>query len=652
MRGVRLWGGLLFLVLGALGYGLSYCQDARHRPQHISHYSDSLSTYAAIITAPLQRKAKSMQAILAVQAVRRDSSWLPCTGNVLVYFQLDTASIRLNYGDELILETHLQPIAAASNPAAFDMAAYYQRQGIYQQSYLPRRNWWRTGWKGQLWRQTLYDWRAYLLTILKQHLDTPNEFAVASALLLGAKEHLDSNLRNAYADTGAMHVLAVSGLHVGILILILSHLLVFLKQLGPLGKQLQALLLLLALWLFAFLTGASASVLRASTMFSFVLFGRVLGRPINVYNSLAASAFLLLLTDTHLLYNVGFQLSYLALWGIVFLQPKIYRWWTFKTRWVDWLWQGTSVALAAQLATAPLSLYYFHQFPIFFWLSSLVVTAAAGVLLGLGIALLLLSKVPLLGGVLGQVFQWALFIMNSVIFGIQQLPGAVWEGFWLELWQLYLAYFILLAVVVCWLQRRLPWGIAALSGLLLYSCFEVWQEGQQLQQNQLCIYHSRKSSAWTLLRGQQSITWSDSSLLHAPALDYLQKNYLCSKGIHTQQQFALKSQWKTPYGQYKNGKGIFGTTALALYGPEQATQRSAYPLPVDYVLLHNNPRLYDVQRIRALYDYDTLVFDGSNSRWQRARWTAACDSLDIPYVDIVESGALVVDLNAPKKVRK
>lgn len=646
MRAVRIWGLLTLVTFTVLGYTLSYCQDSRHSSHHIKKHSNSLETYVAVLGAPPERKAKSMKTILHLKAILRDSSWQPCSGKVLAYLQLDTASIKLDYGRELLFRGRIEDIAPPKNPAAFDAQQYYAHQDIYQQCYLSRENWWAMAWKGQVWRQYLYKWKKSLLNTLDQLISTPNEYAVASALLLGAKSNLDSNLRNAYADTGAMHVLAVSGLHVGSLIAILGFLLRFLNHLGPQGKRLRALLLLIFLWLFALLTGGSASVLRASTMFSFLLVGQAFGKPTNIYNSLAASAFLLLCLDTSLLYNVGFQLSYLALLGIIYLYPKIYQLWKAKTRLGDWVWQSIAVSLAAQLATTPLSLYYFHQFPVFFWLSGVVVTALAGVLLGLGLALLLLAKVPLIGAVIAYLFEGLLFVMNSIIFSIQQLPGAVWEGFWLETWQLWLVYFVLIASIICILQRRLPWGIAALTGLLFFTGFEVWQEDQQLQQAQLCIYHSRKSSVWSVLSGQTCVTWSDSSLLVGSQLDYLQQNHLYANGITQQEQLSLTTAWKSSFGQYDNGQGIFFNTRLALYSPEHTHQKSNSPLSVDYVLLHKNPRLYNIQNINMLYDYDLLIFDGSNSRWNRQCWAAACDTLGIPYVDIVKNGAFVVDLKS------
>jgi competence protein ComEC len=644
IRAVQYWGlGAVFFLIG-LGYSLSHYQDPRQQDSYVGKHIDSATTYTAIIHTAPERKKRSIQVVLEIKAALKNNTWQPCTGKVLAYLELDTLSIKLDYGRMVLFQSKLSPIEAAKNPAAFDMQQYYSHQHIYQQCYLPSHNWRAMDWQGALWQKQLYQWKQYLLTVLQQTIDTPNEYAVAAALLLGAKSGLDKKLKNAYADTGAMHVLAVSGLHVGILIGILQFLLFFLGRLGRRGKQLKALFLLVFLWLFALLTGASASVLRASTMFSFLLLGRVFGRSINVYNSLAASAFLLLCLDTNLLYSVGFQLSYLALIGIVYFYPKIEQLWQPKARWTQAIWNATALSLAAQLATTPLSLYYFHQFPLFFWLSSWVVAALAGVLLGLGIALLLVAQIPTVGAIVAMLFKYLLLTMNSFIFGIQQLPGAVWKGFWLEGWQLWLLYFILIAAVICLLQRRLPWGIATLTAMVLFISFEVWEQHKQLEQAQLCIYSSRKNSGWTVLKGRQAFTWADSSLLASNELAYLQQNYLYANGVTVPQLFSLDSNGVGQWGHYKQGLGYFGTTRLALYGPKQLRLQSHAPLSINYVLVHNNPRLYDLDQIRLLYNYETLVFDGSSSRWNRQRWAKACDSLGIDCVDVVEEGALVVDL--------
>lgn len=644
MRGTRVWGLGAMLALMGLGYGLSFMQDVQQQPHYVGIQVDSFNTYVGTITTPPEPKAKSIKTVIELTAVLQEEAWQPCSGKVLTYLALDTASIQLDYGREVLFTTSMRTIAPPVNPAAFDAQQYYAQQGIYQQAYLKRQQWQAMHWQGKWWKKQLYQWRSYLLAVLKENISSPNEYAVASALLLGAKSSLDNQLKNAYADTGAMHVLAVSGLHVGILIYLLGYLLAFLERLGPKGKRLKAFLLLVILWLFALLTGASASVLRASTMVSFLLLGQVLGRSMNVYNSLAASAFVLLCIDTSLLYQVGFQLSYLALLGIVYFYPKIYQLWKIDSYVGDKIWQAIAMSLAAQLATTPLSLYYFNQFPTFFWLSGLVVSAFAGVLLSLGLALLVLAQLPILGKLIAQVFEWALWLMNSFIFGIQQLPGAVWEGFWLSTWQVGMAYFILIASIICLIQRKLPWGIAALTGISLFLIMELWQESQQLQQAQLCIYNSRQNSAWSVIHGKQAFTWVSNGLLGDQQLEHIQKRHLYSKGITEQAQFPLDSTWQHPAGHYTQGKGLFLDTRLALYGPEEVSLKSTAPLKVDYVLLHDNPKLYDVTNIQQLYQYNTLVFDGSTPYWKRQKWAAVCDSLGIAYVDVMESGALVVDL--------
>ena len=644
IRAVQCWGLGAMLFLIGLGYSLSHYQDPRQQTSYVGTSTDSATIYTAVVHTIPERKKRSMQVILELKTAFKANIWHPCTGKVLAYLELDTQSIQLDYGRMVLFKSQLSTIETAKNPAAFDMRQYYAHQHIYQQCYLPSHSWTALNWQGSLWQQQIYQWKQHLLNTLQQTIDTPNEYAVAAALLLGAKSGLDKKLKNAYADTGAMHVLAVSGLHVGILIGLLQFLLGFLSRFGQRGQQLKALLLLVFLWLFALLTGASASVLRASTMFSFLLLGRVIGRSINVYNSLAASAFLLLCLDSNLLYHVGFQLSYMALIGIVYFYPKIEPLWQPSSKLAKAIWNAIALSIAAQLATTPLSLYYFHQFPLFFWLSSLVVAALAGVLLGLGIALLLVAQIPIIGAIVTILFKYLLLTLNSFIFGIQQLPGAVWKGFWLEFWQLWLLYFILIASVICLRQRRLPWGIATLTAVVFFISFEVWQQHKQLEQTQLCIYSSHKSSGWTILQGQEAFTWADSSLLRSQELSYLQQNYLYNHGVTTPQQFSLASSCTGKWGQYQQGLGNYGTTRLALYSSEQLYLQSNTPLAVHYVLIHNNPRLYDLQQIDLLYNYKTLVFDGSSSRWNRQRWAKSCDSLGIDYVDVVEEGALVVNL--------
>ena len=242
-----------------------------------------------------------------------------------------------------------------------------------------------------------------------------------------SKDELDFEVKQAYAAAGAMHVLAVSGLHVGIIFLILNTLLAILDT-SKKGRIVKAIILLISLWSYAMITGLSPSVLRAATMFSFVIMGTVLNRSSSIYNTLAASAFFILIINPNLLFEVGFQLSYVAVLGIVYLQPLIYK--RIYTRWwlLDKVWAITAVSIAAQIATLPLTLFYFNQFPVYFMLSNLLVIPSAAVILILGILLFIASPIPFISESIGWVLNKFIEGLNFGIKEIEVLPNSLIEG--------------------------------------------------------------------------------------------------------------------------------------------------------------------------------------------------------------------------------
>jgi competence protein ComEC len=644
---IRTWGILLSVLLVHLGYLVSYAHDARNSPIHLQQITNQEKvTYIANIDSPIKINAKSIKATVKVSTQGSNiKSFKACEGKAIVYFQLDTNSTKLQYGDLIVFQATLKEFTPPLNPKAFDVRSYYATQNIYHQTYLPGDQWKIIGHQqGSALYQFIYKTRSSLLQILAKHLTSPNEYAVAAALLLGAKDQLNKDLRNAYADTGAMHVLAVSGLHIGILVGLLAFLLSFVRRSDKKWLRIKTVILLSLLWSFALLTGASASVLRACTMFSFVIIGQLLNRKINIYNSLAASAFLLLCLDPLLLFQVGFQLSYFALIGIIYLHPRIYKRWYIENKLGDWIWNGVALSLAAQIATLPISLYYFHQFPVFFWLSGIVVTATASIILSLGIALLCFHAVPLVSTALGYALYSFLFLMNSLIFLIQQLPGAVWEGFWLESWQMWTWYLVLISGIYLLVTRQLKWAFVPLSlGALLFG-YQAAIDYQQVQQNQLCIYNSRKSTLISYINGDNCTTWMDSTLIGNPQIQYAQQNHLWSLGVSKNELYTLEDSVQKNTFYYQNKKGQFKDKKLSLYSQEDLLMQSHTPLEVDYVLVHGNPKLKSIQQIEDVYLYKTLVFDASNSSWKIKKWIKECQELEVDFIDVSTEGAWVLDL--------
>lgn len=644
---VRLWGLVLVLTLFQLGYLRSYMQDDRNTNTHLQHQDQSkLYTYWAIVQAPPKINAKSIKTILKLQGILdTTTNWQPCTGKLLAYIQLDSNSSALQYGDQLLLKAPIQALSPPLNPQAFDLRKYYAPKNIYQKTYCSSHQWAKLppSTEHKDFYHYIYSYRNYLLGILQQHLNTPNEYAVAAALILGAKNQLNPQIRNAYADTGAMHVLAVSGLHIGILASLLGFLLGLGQQNSFYKKRWRALFLLAFIWGFAFLTGASASVLRACTMFSFVIIGQLFRQKINIYNALAASAFLLLCINPLMLLDIGFQLSYIALIGILYLHPKIYQYWTIKQQLFKWVWNGLALAIAAQIATLPISLYYFHQFPLFFWLSSIVVGCTASIILSLGLCLFCFNAVPILGKLLGGILYSIVWITNSLIFAIQKLPGAVWEGFWLEYWQLCIWYLLLISSIYVLLKRQLKWSMIPLSCLLLLASAQGIKQYQQYHQQQLCIYHSHKGTLFSFINGNHCLSWADSNLIKQSKLSYIQQNHLWSMGINQQAVAPLEKDQIEHDFYYQNQKGQFLDKRLALYNAKMMQQKSYNPLKVNYVLVCDNPPLKSIQQIEDVFLYDTLIFDASNSTWNIRQWTKECKHANIHFVDISQQGAWIIN---------
>ncbi len=426
---VKWWYGALlvsFLIdisFFSLGYFLAGVTDVRRDHQQIHYQSGEVKCYTGTLTGYFQKKVGRSKAELQVQQVWVDGKWQNCSGRVFLSVLTDSLiSEQYLPGDVLLVAASPVPIPANLFPGGFDYARYSSFRQIYRQSFVKQAG----------VRIVGYD-HAYLLhrvsarvrnfgeQAIGKYMMKPQSRAVLSALVLGVKDHLDDELLYSFSATGAMHVLAVSGLHVGILYVIISMLLKPVEKLNR-GPWLAAGISLLILWLYAFVTGLSPSVLRSAVMFSVVVIAKVSQRKSNIYNTLAFSAFLLLIFDPFLITSVGFQLSYLAVLGIVFFQPRISHWYEPPNSFIRYLWDLGCVAIAAQLGTFILGLLYFNQFPVYFLLSNLIVIPVSGFLLGGGLLLIVISVLEFLANWVGFALDWVIWAMNELLRIVAYLP--------------------------------------------------------------------------------------------------------------------------------------------------------------------------------------------------------------------------------------
>lgn len=422
--------------------------------------------------------------------------WFKSDLKCLVYF--DSIN-ELEYGQKVLIKADIYEIEGPKNPEEFDYRSFLYFKGITAQSFirgdsfllLPKESGFSVVGKA-------FEIRTWVERQIDLYFND-QEQGILKALVVGIKDDIDDDLKDAYAAAGAIHILAVSGLHVGIVYG------VFLWVFGSLrksrnGRWLFAILAVLVLWFYAFVTGFSPSILRAVLMFNFIILAQALNRGSNIYNAIAASAFLLLCYDPFLIMNVGFQLSYSAVIGIVFLYPKIVAWLEPGNIILDRIWQLTVVGVSAQLATLPLSLYYFHQFPTYFFISNLFAVPLAGIILSAGLIFLLSTFSAILAGIVSVVVSFLVKSTNYMINFINELPGSTVSGIYLTEMELILLSLALLGLIIGFSHRKIRFIYVFYSCVLLMVIINI---------NRLFQLHSEEFIQFYSIRGETVIDFFD-----------------------------------------------------------------------------------------------------------------------------------------------
>jgi competence protein ComEC len=403
-------------------------------------------TWIAEIRELPREREKSYKVIVKLNSLNDSTFWI--TKKVILYFQKDSIIKNCRVGDKLIVNTKLSFIEPPKNPYQFDYKKFTQRKGIYLTGYANS-----FGWKKieDTKKRTVKRYASYLQRYLSNKLIesglTPSEYSVAAAILLGNDETLEPELRASYAATGVSHILCVSGMHVGVIFMILGFLL---KPLDNTVKSrfIKNVILLVAVWLYANITGLAPSVTRSATMFSFVIISKFLRRKTNVFHSLFASLFILLSFNPILLFEMGFQLSYLAVFSIVLFQNKITKWYKPKYKVVNYFWELSAVSLVAQFATAPIATYYFGQFPNYFLLTNMFIIPLSFAMTVTGVATLAFSFSEFISKGFGFLLNLELKTMNTVVFYVEKLPGALTTSISINYLQVMILYSFFIALLL------------------------------------------------------------------------------------------------------------------------------------------------------------------------------------------------------------
>ncbi|MFN3840935.1 MAG: ComEC/Rec2 family competence protein [Cyclobacteriaceae bacterium] len=617
------------------GYlNLLYHTDVRDKT-HLMHTAQPIAYYKVLLTEPAEEKANSWKQTGRILAARSDSGeWRKTKGSVHLYFAKADFEIPYGYGDVLLIKGSPKELDPPSNPGEFDYRRFLSFKNIYHQHFVhAERVQLLTSQKGNALLSAAYAIRNHAQSVINTHIDGPQQQAIASALILGVKEGLDNDLTQAYAASGAMHVLAVSGLHVGIIYGIILFLFRPLTSTRK-GKWVLAFVSILLLWGYALITGFSPSVLRAVTMFSFVALARPLNYRTNIYNILAVSAFVLLLVNPYLIMSVGFQLSYLAVIGIVYLQPKIYRLWSTENIFLDNVWQITCVSIAAQLATFAVGMLYFHQFPVYFLFSNLFVIPGAIAILITGILLLAGSYLTVLASAIGFVLTWLIKGLNYLVFTVEQLPFSLIENVYLTTLQCWLLILLVVFSVLLLQHRKFHFLVAASVCVFAFGATQWHHYFAEIKPAKLVVYDVTGFSAFEFSHNGQSHFYADTGLINNTERIrfHIRPNRLIS-GIHnTTVNDSSKLAVPIPY-----------TTICRWNKLTIAVVRKGVALPqklsIDYLIISKNA----IQSLAELGNLtaSTIILDSSNSKQVAEGLMNEANSRSLRIHSVMHAGAFV-----------
>ncbi len=639
---------ILFLFF-CLGYLSSYYFDESNSTNHLLYHSD-YTYYKAKIIKPVSKTAKGYKTTLEVQSVRsKDSIWYDAQGKVYAYFSAKRGEgLNLSYGDYILIKGQAEVLQKTSNPHQFDFKTYSSLKNIFHNHFIKTKDF-------QVIDDLTKDFSLYKLAYaINQHcqevfdtyIDDEQSRQVISALVLGVKEDLDLEIRDAYSNAGAMHVLAVSGLHVGILVELISLLFVRLPQKRTV-VVFSSLLKLSFLWGFAMVTGLSPSVTRACMMFSLFEVGTLLGKKTSVYNIIFSSAFILLATNPFLIYDVGFQLSYVAVIGIVYFQPKFSNLiFVEKGFLLKKTWDLTAVAFAAQLSTFPITILYFNNFPTYFWLSNFLVIPSATIAVSTGLLLLASSRITSVAGFIGNLLSQLLSLVNFLVKGIQFLPFYQLDNLSISQLECIMIYTIIVLISVFFYLRNIQLFKLGVLLALVFSSSLLTKEVQSLGQCSIRIYQIPKHQNFVFMKGNNASVVADSILVNDTQKmnffmqnDFL-KNNISEKKVNSYPNNSSNLFEGSSFTQI-DGNLLFVSNGTSFY--IYRNKKSSLPdLKIDYLVLEHN--IIDSLSQMDIKNFNTVIIGSSYSRKAETCLRASLDEKKVSYHSVLNDGAFLLDL--------
>ncbi|MCF6306528.1 MAG: ComEC family competence protein [Flavobacteriaceae bacterium] len=610
-----------FFFLGTVSY------QVRLPEFQEDHYSHSISTnsennlFQLKIKEVLKTDTYNHKYIAEINSINQ----LKTKGKILLNIKKDSLNSPLIIDAVLLISSTLHLINSPLNPHQFDYSKYMKTLGVYHQSRITNIDILHKFEGKSTLRGTAEKARNLIINKLKESPITPDELSIIQALILGQRKDISKEMFSEYAAAGAIHILAVSGLHVGIVFFILQFLFSPFKYFKK-GKIIIPIMIVICLWGFAFITGLSPSVLRAVTMFSFFAFAKMINRDTNSINTMFLSYFVLLLVNPMWLFHVGFQLSYLAVFFILWILPMLNRMYYPTNYFLKKGWGILTVTIAAQIGIIPLSLFYFHQFPGLFFLTNIVILPFLGIVLGFGIFVITLALLNALPDWIAIAYNYIIKGLNWFVNWIANQESFLIQDIHFSSEKAIFSYVFIIFTLLIWKNKKPKYILYSLASLVILIGIFIFDNYSNAE-NQLIIFQKSRQTLIGYKNGSKlQLFKSDTSKNYKES--YPLKGYRVANGIDDY------SEKKLPQVVSYNDKNILILDSLGVY-PKNRN--------IDMVLLSLSPKV-NLERLIDSLQPKLIIADGNNYTSYVKRWQQTCKEKKLPFHYTGKEGAYVFKL--------
>ena len=543
------------------------------------------------------------------------------TGKIILNIQKDSINHDLEIGTSLLIKGTLTKNKPPSNPNQFNYTKYLENKQIYAQLYAEvdqikigaeiQKNIWYYSSK----------LRSRIIRNLEKNNFNKNELYVAMALIMGQQQDISPEIIRDYQYAGAIHILSVSGLHIGYILLFVHFILKPIPNTRR-GSLIKLSIIILSLFLFGVIAGLAPSVIRSVTMFSFVAIGNHLRRSVNIYHTLLVSILLILLFEPSFLFDVGFQLSYVALFFIVWLQPLLSTLWSPKNKISKYGWSILTVSFAAQIGTLPLSIYYFHQFPGLFFITNLIILPGLGIIMALGVLVMVLAAFNIIPVFISKLLEWSIYFLNKIINTIASLEQFIIQDIPFHFYLLVSSYLLLLTLIVWFKKPSFNKLISVFLCVIIlqFSYLKIYWNSTSEQE--LVIFNNKKNTLIAERVGGNILLYAKDSVLKTATKNNLLKLYCIGNLSTIKQKIELKNLI------YFKGKKVFILDSSGIYPKNKTT---------DILILTESSKI-NLDRILQNLKPKIVVADASNYKSIQKYWKASCKKHKTPFHSTGEKG--------------